>query len=153
MTAQQIQSGLYEIAHKYEIEYTAQANALAPTAQNERKALLIAAQLAKHCADFTKMGENAEMREKRVFHQGLHYFDVQKSTYDSFSPQDKDCFLIYAFAVTMVRHCFYDRRLQMQGNATHNFENKVILGALDIIFQEWNTFWNAHGRLHCEAPQ
>ncbi len=153
MTAQQIQSGLYEIARKYEIAYTAQARTLAPTAQNERKALLIAAQFAKHCADFTKMGENATIREKRVFHQGHHYFDTQKSAYDFLLPQDKDCFLIYAFAVTMVRHCFYDRRLQMPGNATHNFENKVILGALDIIFQEWNTFWNAQGRLHCEALQ
>ncbi len=109
------------------------------------------------CATFLQHnfgGNYYAVREKNVFNGRWHYFDTYKDTYDALSQEDKEIFLIYAYAVSAVRDFFLDKKKAAQkdlSGAAESFENRVAIGTLELILDQWKALWDKEGCMKCEV--
>lgn len=160
MNGEETKVALYDIAIEKSKEYAKKLAELNSTSKNERKALFISKQVAENCASFTKieyMNRFYEVREMRVYGQEFHDFDEWKPVYNTLSGDDKESFLVFSYAIIMVRHCLLNKRKdQLKEYEQHmdihdQFEAKIIIGVIENILCEWQKFWNKYGCIPCEV--
>ena len=146
-----------EIAKEKRDLYVQKMAELDKNAKTEKKALAISKNMAVHCASFVTLGLNAcekGFAENRVFRQSWHCFDDCKPDYDSLNSEDKEIFLVFAFAVSMIKCCFYYRKKNLLAakenhTAEEVFEARIIVGVIEEIFKEWQKFWDENGVIKC----
>ena len=162
MTGQETKDAMTKIAQCERAVFTEKLNALPKNAktQTERKALKICEQLAGNCSGFVQIdfsGHFYDTREKRIFSQNWNFFETYKEAYQKLDGDDKESFLVYAFAVSMVKMCFLDQRMKKLEAAEAVtdveliFESKIILGVLGKIMDGWRTWWKENGCFPCEV--
>ncbi len=154
MNAQETKQAMIEIASTYRNDCVRQVQSLDKTAKNERRAWIMQKQLAENCIGFLNLTfpNDFAVREKRVFGEALHYFDEYKTDYERLEQDEKECFLVYAFAVTMVRHALLDGRMrEPKTDAAGAFENTIVIGVLRKIINDWTSYWNMQGCFCCEV--
>ncbi|MBQ8508951.1 MAG: hypothetical protein IJ493_03495 [Clostridia bacterium] len=157
MNGTETMAALREIAHRYQEQYDAQIEALSKDAKLERKALLIQRNMAGHCASFARMEYNGHIydtRERMIF-RSYHYFDVHRDAYAQLAGDERESFLIYAHAISMVRGCFYDKHkaelaaAEASGNVEGVFEQLLICGVVGQILDDWRAWWKKNGTMDC----
>lgn len=160
MNGKETKEALSEIALKKADMYNEKIALLEKDKKIERKALTISRQIAQNCAGFVNIEfENRfyEVREMRVYGQAFHDFDEWKPVYESLSGDDRESFLVFSFAIIMVRHCLLDKRtdetdrLDGKADVQKVFEAKIIISVIDEILREWQSFWNKNGCVPCEV--
>ncbi len=163
MNLTETSAALANIAQARVKQFTDKQATLAPDAAEERRALIIAAQMAKHAADFAAMvatdapQAKTEVVERRIFRE-FPYFTACEADYAALADEDaKGMFRAYAFAVGMVRCNHYDRRWAEfesgEGSAAQRFACSVICGVLGDILEEWQEWWGKNGCISCEVPE
>ena len=159
MNGAQAMRELYAIAHEYSQRYDADAAKLPKEARMEKKALTIERNIAENCAGFPRMeysGHIYDTRERMIFCQN-HYFDAYRKPFEVLDGDDRETFLIWAHAMTMVQRCFYDKHretlaaAEASGDVEGVFENRLICGVVGQILDDWRTWWKRHGCMDCEV--
>ncbi len=157
MNGTETMAALCGIANKWERQYEEALAALPKEAKLERKALIIQKNMASHCGNFARIEYNGHIydtRERMVFVQH-HRFDSCRSAYDALEGGEREMFLVWAHAVTMVRHCFYDSHREALAKAEENgeaetvFEQRLICGTVGQILDEWYAWWKQNGVMKC----
>lgn len=138
---------LHGLAKRYADEYDARLTELAPDAKIERKALSIQKNMAEIGGTFPRYEYNGHVydtREKQVFGQ-LHYFDEHRETFERLTEGEREAFLIYTAAVSMLRCNFYDKRRAVlevaDADAEAVFEARLICGVVGQILDDWRQWW------------
>lgn len=166
MNLQETAKALAEIAQAKVTEFDTQLAALDPAAKTERKALIIARQMASHAANFAMMparggaafvggGGSVAMYERRIFREFPWFRDCE-AAYRALDEAGQGSFRGFAFAFGMVKANFYDRRKGVfdaseGANANALFEAKIICGVLGDILGAWQVWWRENGCIACEV--
>lgn len=156
MKAEETKEALLVIAREAEESFEKRLSSLSPEAKTERGVLTMARNYAKNSQLWLNAFWSREpsFKEKRVFE--LHYFDKYREAYDRLTDEDeRNAFLIYAFAVSMERNAFYDRSLaelraaEKAGEVERTFKTKIAVRLLGAILKRWQQWWQENGSIPC----
>ena len=149
MTQKEIRAEMERIAKEKHGEITARLDALPAEANTEKRALMIAKNIANHCASFCRFdfcGNFNAVAHRRIFTDHPEMFGHYRTAYEKMAPEEQQAFLAYAFSVWMVRYNFHDPRTKFLSEAKDTdvpaaiFEARVIAGITGEILQLWENF-------------
>ncbi len=164
MTGSETKAALARIAKEEVAFFEEKLAALPDENTTEKKALRISHNMAELCATFAEMflgrKDEYQLKERRVFQN--HYFDDSRAEYDALTDEEaKNSFIAYAFAVSMIRMNFYEKRkneLELADSAENQtpedvkkaFEARLICNVLDSILTKWRAWWAENGCISAE---
>lgn len=149
LTQKEIRTELERLAKEVQAGIIARAEALPAAAKTEKRALMIARNIAGHCAMFSQYEFNGNFNavaHRRIFVDHPELFGHVRAAFDAMQPVEQDAFLAYAFPVWMVRYNFHDPRAKILAEVadTDNpdtvFEAKIITAVTEEILAAWERF-------------
>ncbi len=151
-------TAMVEIAQKYVDEYATTLKSLASADKMRKKILSIQKHMAEHTQTFAAMGyasatwvEQLEKRENMLCQQGILQKYEEKLA--GFTADERGAFVQYAHANWLLHNAFLDKHIQKidaayaAGQPEKTMEDRVILGTVYTICQEWRAWWQENGTL------
>lgn len=154
MTEPEVRETLRRLAAEKEAELQQRRQLLTPEQKTERRALMIASNIAGHCAafpDYMFNGHFLQVAQRRVFEEFPQYFGTLRAQYNALPEEEQRAFLRYAFSVVMVRGVFLDPRekqlacLDPQTAPERVFEARIIAGVCASVLDAWSGWYASAG--------
>ena len=151
MNGQQTKEALLSLAVERAGEYKERLAALDPANKTETKALKMLLNLTNICAGLGNCDNTVSVKEMQM--RNLHVFDEYLPYLDSLKGDERESFIVFAAAVSMVHFHFYaPAKVIVEGNsvsAKEEFEAKVKYGCIREILEKWIAWWNENGCVKC----
>ena len=154
MNEKQTKEALCSLALERAEEYKERLAGLNPANKTEIKALKMLLNLTNICAGLGNCDNTVAVKEKQI--RFLHVFDENLPYLDSLVGDDRDSFIIFAAAVSMVYSHFYAKpKALVEGKPTigaeEAFEAKLKYDCIREILEKWIAWWGENGCVKCEV--
>ncbi len=154
---------LLEIAQDHICRIKAEAEKLSPTEKLQKKASMIAKNMAQHCTVFTcyTYGSTTvegfcDKRLSMLRNHAAGMLDEYEEGMSALSPDERGAFLLFAHATWFIHNAFLDKHsaeivaAYESGHPERAFEANIIVRVLNTICGEWLAWWRENGTLAFE---
>ena len=152
---------LADIASRHVEAIAADAAALTPDDKLQKKALMIAKNMAQLCHTFTgytfgakTVSDYAAKRMKLV--RDNHCTDEIEDRLAALTPDETGMFSVFAHATWLLHNAFFDKHTAeiheayRSGHPEKAFEANIILRVLNAVCLEWHEWWRENGSVSFE---
>ena len=152
---------LADIANRHVEAISAEAAALTPNDKLQKKALMIAKNMAQLCNTFTSYTFGAKtvndyVAKRMKLVRDNHCTDEIEEQLAALAPDELGMFSVFAHATWLLHNAFFDKHTAEIHEAYRNghpekaFEANIIVRVLNAVCLEWHEWWRANGSVPFE---